>query len=841
MFSIPAGSSLREALDALASSSGLTVLYAPELVAGKSTPGLSGRHAPADALRQLLQGSGLEAQDVGDATYTLKRVSASVPGRGSQGATRSTPATAPPAVAEPTDLGRTTITGSRIRGGTTPSPVLTIGSERIQEEGFTDLGEVIRSLPQNFSGGQNPGVVNGTAAGNANQDLTGGSAFNLRGLGPDATLTLINGRRPSYGSAVQVVDVSAIPIEAVEYIQIVPDGASAIYGSDAVGGVGNVVLKRDFDGVAVGARYGAATNGGLDTREYSVTAGTAWSSGGVIAAWKRSLNDPVYSHQREYTQDMYAPTAIYPKSELQSGLLSAHQTLGSGTEFRIDAIRTKREMLREIAQATVYYPYAAETTATLLSPSIELPLRNDWTLVIGGAWGEDETTFRQPAITTATGAVTSQSRGYYANTSRSYDVGVEGPLFILPGGEVRLAAGAGKRTSDFEYVGGNQTSTMTYADGEQSSRFAYVEINLPLIAPGQGVRGAHRLAFTGAARGEDSDSFGSVTTPKLGLIYSPSADVTLKASWGKSFKAPTLLQQYQLQPVYLYAASAAGGSGYPPDATVLWHGAGGNPDLAPERARTWSASLALHPEALPGLETELTWFDIDYTDRVMLPFTALTQALSNPALSEFVTYAPSAQQQSALLDTAATFTNLVGVPYDAANVVAIIHNVYTNATRQRIRGIDLSGSYRFDLGPGRLTLRGSSSWLDSSRQLTAGQPSQDLAGNLFYPAKVNARAGAVWSHGGLSLSAFANHTGGLVDTATGRKGGSFNTADAVLRYITEDGGQWLSGLTFELSAQNLFDREPPRYAVLPVTAAPYDSTNYSAIGRFMSVSVSKRW
>ncbi len=111
------------------------------------------------------------------------------------------------------------VTGTRIKGGTTPSPVITIDSTRIREEGFTDLGEVIRSLPQNFGGGQNPGVAVGATAGAgglANQNVTGGSALNLRGLGPDATLTLLNGRRLSYGGFVQAVDISAIPIEAVD-------------------------------------------------------------------------------------------------------------------------------------------------------------------------------------------------------------------------------------------------------------------------------------------------------------------------------------------------------------------------------------------------------------------------------------------------------------------------------------------------------------------------------------------------------------------------------------------------------------------------------------------------
>src|SRR3546814_1632569 len=90
-FSIPAGT-LREALDALASQSGITVMYSPELVTGKTSRGLSGRFNATEALRRLLTGSGLEAQDAGDSTFTLKRTSA--PNTEHPAQTRSLPTTA---------------------------------------------------------------------------------------------------------------------------------------------------------------------------------------------------------------------------------------------------------------------------------------------------------------------------------------------------------------------------------------------------------------------------------------------------------------------------------------------------------------------------------------------------------------------------------------------------------------------------------------------------------------------------------------------------------------------------------------------------------------------------
>lgn len=76
--------------------------------------------------------------------------------------------------------------------------------------------------------------------------------------------------------------------------------------------------------------------------------------------------------------------------------------------------------------------------------------------------------------------------------------------------------------------------------GSEGVRFAYAEFNLPLIGPDQQISGAQRLDVTAAVRGGDYNTFGDVTTPKLGVLYGPNPDFTLKASWGKSFKAPTL-------------------------------------------------------------------------------------------------------------------------------------------------------------------------------------------------------------------------------------------------------------------------------------------------------------
>ena len=842
-FDLPAGK-LSTALDALGTQSGRRLDYPPALVAGKQARAVRGRMSWRDALAHLLQGSGLAYRQANDTTIVIMRVQESAT-PGSRSAATRPATTASPAASAVSNLSTVTVTGTRIRGGTTPSPVITIGSEQIQQEGFADLGEVIRSVPQNFSGGQNPGVAAGAsmgAAGLANQNITGGSSLNLRGLGPDATLTLLNGRRLSYGGFVQAVDISAIPVEAIDRLEIVADGASAIYGSDAVGGVGNVILKRDFDGVSIGTRYGAATDGGLTTREYTALAGTAWAGGGVIAAYKDDSIDPIYTSQRDYTDSMAAPTTIYPGSDLHSGLLSVHQMLGERAELQLDALRTERRQRSEYVWGG-NNSVAPKTTSSFVAPSLDISLPNDWTLTMGAAWGRDEHIQYQQRMDVNSGATALLVDDCYCNENGSVEVGAEGPLFSLAGGDARLATGAGYRKNS--YTQANHITHVDTVKGSESNRFAYVEIDLPFIGPDSHMAGVERFTATAAVRAENHGSFGSISTPKLGLIYGPSADFTVTTTWGKSFKAPTLYQRYSGSFRWLDLPQNYGGTGYTADATILFR-SGGNPSLDPERARTWTASVKFHPEALPRLETVLTWFDIDYRDRVIEPITNYDQALSNPIYAEFVDYTPTAEDQAAILAGGQNFYNFTGADYDPDKVVAIIRGQYVNATRQRVRGLDLSGSYRWDIGGAGLTVRGSASRLDSSQRTKGTPAAYDLAGTLYNPAHTKGRFGAVWASGGFSAAAFANYTDGVTNTLDGRETASFTTVDADLRYSTGDRGQAWSGLEFALSAQNIFNRAPPLYTVMNLRAGnrqsvPYDSTNYSAIGRFVSLSVTKHW
>jgi len=137
------------------------------------------------------------------------------------------------------------VTGSRlIRSNLdSPSPVTIYDAQQLRDTGITTLGEFARFLPQNVDVTSDSRSVGGP--------FLGSSGFNLRGIGLDGTLTLVNGRRVapfgSTGGETPFVDINAIPVAAIERIEVLKDGASAINGSEAVAGVVNIITRKDIE------------------------------------------------------------------------------------------------------------------------------------------------------------------------------------------------------------------------------------------------------------------------------------------------------------------------------------------------------------------------------------------------------------------------------------------------------------------------------------------------------------------------------------------------------------------------------------------------------------------
>ncbi|HDS1596005.1 TPA: TonB-dependent receptor [Stenotrophomonas maltophilia] len=172
-----------------------------------------------------------------------------------------------------TNLDRITVTGSNIpRTNTeTPSPVQVVTRQEIDRTGKTTVAEYLQTLTADGAGSIPKTFGNGFAG--------GGAGISLRGLGAGSTLVLLNGRRmATYGLADDgqkvFTDLSTIPLDAVERVEVLKDGASAIYGSDAIAGVVNIILRSDFQGAILRGSYGISGDGDGDAKKTTLTAGT---------------------------------------------------------------------------------------------------------------------------------------------------------------------------------------------------------------------------------------------------------------------------------------------------------------------------------------------------------------------------------------------------------------------------------------------------------------------------------------------------------------------------------------------------------------------------------------
>lgn len=190
---------------------------------------------------------------------------------------------------EAVKLDKVEVTGSRVRrvDAETASPVFVVDKSAIERSGAVTVGDLIQDIPAIAGAATNPSVNNGGG--------DGASTVSLRGLGEDRTLLLLNGRR------MVTNDVNSIPVAMIERIEVLKDGASAIYGSDAIAGVVNFILKKDFDGAQFDMNYGIS--GEDDGERYGGSATFGWTGERGNAIMSMNYNDqkPVLAQDRDFS------------------------------------------------------------------------------------------------------------------------------------------------------------------------------------------------------------------------------------------------------------------------------------------------------------------------------------------------------------------------------------------------------------------------------------------------------------------------------------------------------------------------------------------------------------
>jgi iron complex outermembrane receptor protein len=352
--------SLGPALKMLAQSRGLQVLYLSSTVRNIQTQGAEGDISADEAFQQLLKGTGLSYRYLDENTVTVyalevatapagagvllqksnsdtietgeaaRSISADALLRAAATLSAATQQAVPAPLPEPApQLQEIIVTGSRIASPNevSTSPITVVSSDSIKVSGKTDISDIISQLPQIFTNDLGQDLGNGTSG----LTTAGGVATaDLRGLGPGRTLVLIDGRRLGVGSpntaiAQPAPDLDQIPAGLVDRVEVVTGGASAAYGSDAIAGVVNFIMKRNFEGFQVDAQAGANLHDNDDryveglVRQFGYTppTGTAFDgqnrtfdvlmgsnfadgNGNVTVYLSYRHADPVAASQRDY-------------------------------------------------------------------------------------------------------------------------------------------------------------------------------------------------------------------------------------------------------------------------------------------------------------------------------------------------------------------------------------------------------------------------------------------------------------------------------------------------------------------------------------------------------------
>ena len=934
---------LGAALQRYSEVTGREVVAASRLIAGKRSGAVRGHLSADAALARLLAGTGLKTETVGGALIVRPGNDAAPPG--------STDAPDESIV----------VTGTRIRGaGPVGSPVQLIDREALDRSGRATIADFLQTIPQNFSGGPAEANVGTSARGYANTNLTYGTGINLRGLGSGSTLTLFDGARPALGGGSGAfTDLSLVPSAAIDRIEILTDGASAIYGSDAIAGVVNIRFRHRFEGAETRLRGGTA-DGDFGEYQISQIVGTRWASGHIVVAGEYYRRDNLPSTERAFAtedlrpfggpdlrsnfanpgtivaangrrfliprgQDGSALTAadlipssdfnrgdtrrnidILPRQKSASLYAAAEQEIGDTISLFARALYAERhfearQRVFGITQLTVRptNPHYIDPIGTSQNISVYYDPTADfgpegvrgssraintafggraslgpWSLELSGGYGlqrerNDGVNIVHRLKLTRAAAATSPSQAInlfgdgavndpalidnlrgsltrrvrYQNWTAAFRA--DGPLFALPAGDVKMAIGAVYRRDKLRYTQtidrSADTPTTSGIPGlpdHRTVRALYGELVVPVFDAGTVFPGA--LTLSAAGRYEDYSDVGDTANPKFGVQWVPVKGLTLRASYGRSFRAPFFDELVGTANAF-YETIALPDPGAPGGQTVVLGLFGFRPDLGPEKATTWTAGLDLEPAAIPGAKLSLTWFDIGYRDRIATASFDLFNFLARRDIyGDIVDDNPDPAVVAAYFADP-SFSNSLGVA--PGEIGAIVDGRTFNLSKAKVQGFDFDIGYTRPVGEGSVALSlGGTRLITIDNQITAAAPAVDVLGTLGNPGKLRLRGRAGLAFGRFDGSIGVQHVAAYrnLTVTPAERVKSWTTFDLQLGARIGDPSD--RSFRLALSVNNLFDKAPP-YAQFRTgsSAFGYDPEQASAIGRMIALQAVIAW
>jgi iron complex outermembrane recepter protein len=896
------------------------------------------------------------------------------------------------------------VTGTILRGvPPVGSNLISVGEERIASTGATTSNELLGTVPQVSNLFNNVPTARLGVAANQIQVVRP----NLRNLAPEtssssSTLVLFDGHRIApVGVTQNAVDPDIIPPIAIERVEVVTDGGSATYGSDAVGGVINFITRKRFDGVKVTARYGFADD--YYQVDAGAIAGKDWGSGSIFVAYNYQHNDALFGRDRDFIRDVdwlspnltprgrscvpgnvqigsnvyglpaltsatpnacdYGNGSVVPESTRHGAIAGLHQELADWLTVDLRAFYGERT-------STSFSDFAGSVTVTGGS-SASNPRQFYYTPVPGQNASANQTVFfnLNPILGVSAAPASSSFREWGANAefkasitenwqmralfnySRStsafsihqfnqallngfgrgttaatainfYNPGagandltniqqlingelagqskqslldlraiVDGTLFALPGGDVKLAVGYEHMYDHFQ----QRTSPANGAIGAISSQ-AYVpyrrrinsmfgEIQVPIIGEDNRMGFIHTLTLAGSVRYDHFSDFGGTTNPKLGINFKPLSWLGFRGNYSTSFNAPSPNDQLGAlrNSVSRFPFNAFVKPGDTPTAIGVVAIQGSNPGLVPQTAKSWSVGMDIDPPFLAGLRASVNYYNVKFKNVISIPtpnsgiFANFpNNVISNPAglplsvITDFINTSGAPQAPTVLATVIAGCAD----PAACSNVYELVDFRQGNYGSVNVEGLDFTVNYRTATSFGGVDAAVSGNYqLSRTTQTGAGAPviNQLETSNFLLPnglriinnasprLQLQATIGA--DIGSFRAQATLNHNSGFavvrcdptttpacnpsttgVPTTSGLpqdRVNAFNTVNLFFKYAVPGESLLLRDLELTLNINNVFDQDPPIFRSIGNSQPGY--ANGFTLGRLVQFGLSKRF
>ena len=805
-----------------------------------------------------------------------------------------------------------------IKRSSLPAPVLTLDRKFIERSGARTVGDLLRYLPQQ------PFLRPDGAQSN------GAQYVELRGLGANTTLVLINGRRAFASAAsftVDAFDVNQVPLSAVEQVEVRFDSISVQHGADAIGGIVNVILRDDVPEPTLQIGYGSAEGGGeerqaslsagyksdritgavtLDYREVSPLLGaerglwsnqdyrrfgssdrrTSLSSPGNVRAILPGnlpgLPSPIAAipdHSAGPTTALdefragetnfesllqYFP--IVPEDKRASAVASGQarispSVMAAGELMVVDrSVRFSTApplVIGAIVPATNPYnvfnvpvlvtsllgdvsPTEAAVDALLIRGAGSLSGKvNSWDWALSLLKSKEDADFAlynvldpqrldqvladpDPARTVdllgpgpaaspdVLASLMATTLNRFVTDGTQVSSHASGALFAVPAGNVSALIGGEWRKEAVQF-----DSLLGAFEREVTSGFA--ELRLPVFSEAMQLPAMDELTVTLAGRYDRYTDFGEIFNPQYGLLWKPHREVTVRATYGRSFRPPAIHDQYQpalAQPTILPDPQR---NLAPARVSVI---SGGNPQLEATHGESFTASLEFSPAAIEPLKLSTAYWRVEMDNRITaLP---LEFALTHEAQvsNRVVRAAPTAADLAA------------GIPGQLLQ----LDLSRMNFGRLMTSGIDVGASYRVDTGnAGRFAFDTKATWIDDYQTLDLpGTPMTDrvnVANSLGTIAKWRAIFSVDWERDVLGATAHARYVPAYADTLSGIRNG--RTLSSQTFVDLQFSLNLKRGLALAVGAYNVFDEQPDFAEVNG--AQGYDTSQGDLKGRFWYV------